>query len=105
MNKQRIQVYANGEMKRRIELAAAKYDMPVTEYCLAAIEQQLIDDDLLEQSKIEIPIQPTISNELVDELYSLQARILERRNGVLIDIDDALAQVREARDDELIGLR
>jgi uncharacterized protein (DUF1778 family) len=43
MNKQRIQVYADPETKRRIELAAAKHETSVTEYCLAAIEQQLAD--------------------------------------------------------------
>jgi hypothetical protein len=33
MEKQRIQVYADPELKRRIELAAAKHNVPVTEYC------------------------------------------------------------------------
>lgn len=44
MNKQRIQVYTDPATKRRIELAAAKVNLPVTEYCLRAIEQQLADD-------------------------------------------------------------
>jgi len=44
MDKKRIQVYAEPEMKRRIELAAAKYNIPVTEYCLSAIQQQRADD-------------------------------------------------------------
>jgi len=105
MNKQRIQVYADFTMKRRIELAAAKYNMPVTEYCLAAIEQQLIDDDLLERNHIQIAIQPTISGELVSELHDLQKRILARRDGLLVGIDDALAQIREGRTNELSSLR
>jgi hypothetical protein len=37
------------ETRRRIELAAAKYNLPVTEYCLNAIRQQLAEDDLLEE--------------------------------------------------------
>ena len=48
MHKQRIQVYVDRETKRRIELAAAIFDVPVTEYCLTAIRQELTDDDLLE---------------------------------------------------------
>ena len=47
------------ETKRRIELAAAKYDIPVTEYCLSAIQQQLADDDLLEEEHITVPVSPT----------------------------------------------
>jgi hypothetical protein len=49
MGKKRIQVYADEETKRRVEAAAAKYRMPVTAYCLAAIRQQLADDDMLEE--------------------------------------------------------
>lgn len=105
MNKQRIQVYADSEIKRRIELAAAKYNMPVTEYCLQAITQQLVDDDLFEQIKIEIAIQPTISTQLVSELQDLQQRILARRGGKLLDLDNILAEAREERDDEILGLR
>ncbi len=105
MTKQRIQVYADHEIKRRIVLAAAKYDIPVTEYCLSAIERQLIDDDLLEHSHIHISVNPGIQSELVENLHTLQGKILARRNGTLFDVDDALQQARAERDCELLGLR
>jgi len=105
MTRQRIQVYADGDMKRRIELAAAKYNVPVTEYCLAAIRQQLVDDDVFEQNNVQISVKPTISNELVDALRNLQMQILARRDGNMFDVDDTLAQIREERTDELYSLR
>lgn len=55
MTKKRTQVYADEETKRRVDLAAAKHNVPVTEYCLAAIKQQLAEDDVLEREQIEIP--------------------------------------------------
>ncbi|MCC9078163.1 hypothetical protein FKZ61_018855 [Litorilinea aerophila] len=60
MERQRIQVYANTEIKRRVELAAAKHNMSVTEYCLAAIQQQLNDDELLEEAHVTIAVNPTL---------------------------------------------
>ncbi len=104
MERQRIQVYADAETKRRIELAAAKYNVPVTEYCLSAIQQQLADDDLLEADQVTISIKPTLDAEFIAGLEALQAKILARRGGKPIAID-ILEQVREERDDELTGLR
>lgn len=104
MNRQRIQVYADYDTKRRVELAAAMYDIPVTEYCLSAIERQLIDDDLVERSQVQISIRPGIQNALVENLHTLQNKILARRGGKLLDIDGALQLAREERDHELLGL-
>ena len=105
MEKQRIQVYADPEIKRRIELAAAKYDMPVTLYCLEAIQQQLADDDLLEQEQIEIPVTPGKPDDtLLADLSALQKKILARRGGRPIETD-ILEQVRGERDYELTDLR
>ena len=103
MHKRRIQVYADYDMKRRIELAAAKYNMPVTEYCLNAIQQQLADDDLLEEEQVAIPITPRTDNDLIADLRALRNRILARRSGQPIDID-IVEQVRAERDEELLGL-
>ena len=103
MEKQRIQVYADPEMKRRIELAAAKYNVPVTEYCLNAIQQQLADDEVLEEEKIAIPVKPTPSEDWLAGLDELHEKILARRGGRPIEID-ILEQVREERDYELTGL-
>ena len=100
----RIQVYADDEMKRRIELAAAKVDLPVTEYCMQAIRQRLMDDDMLERAKIEIFVNPYQQEYQIDRLRTLHARILMNRRGSLIDIDSILSTVREERDYELTSM-
>jgi hypothetical protein len=100
----RIQVYTDEETKRRIELAAAKHDIPVTEYCLVAILQQLAEDDMLEPEKVEISIKPTRDKELIADLRALRENILTRRGGKLIDAD-IIHRVREERDDEIAALR
>ena len=107
MDKQRIQVYADEEMKRRIELAAAKYNVPVTEYCLQAITQQLADDDLLEEEQIQIVVAPSKrkDNTLIADLHTLREAILGDRGGKLIDVDTIIEQMRDERDYELSGLR
>ncbi|MBI3943194.1 MAG: hypothetical protein HY326_09295 [Chloroflexi bacterium] len=105
MEKKRIQVYADPETKRRIELAAAKHDIPVTEYCLEAIKQQLLEDDILEAEQIEIPVKKTRDTDLIAELKALHADILAYRGGKPLDIDAAIDQLREERDYELTGLR
>ena len=106
MEKQRIQVYADPEIKRRIELAAAKYNVPVTEYCLSAIEQQLADDDLLEAAEVQIPITPGKQDDrLIDELRALHQEILAYRGGEWLDVDTELEEMREERAYELTGLR
>lgn len=86
MAKQRIQVYTDPETKRRIELAAAKHDIPVTEYCLEAIKQQLAEDDMLESEQVTIPVQ-TDGADLISELRALREAILADRGGEVIDID------------------
>ncbi len=100
----RIQVYADPEIKRRIELAAAKHDLPVTEYCMQAISQRLRDDDILEGDQIEIKVKPTQQDNLTTSLHILHNRILARRNGNKIDIDAMLELVREERDYEFTSL-
>lgn len=104
MNKKRIQVYTDPETKRRIELAATKHDLAVTEYCLEAIRQYLTEDDILEQEKIEIPIRQREEN-LVADLRALQEAILASRGGKPLDIDAVIEQVREEREEEILGLR
>ena len=104
MAKKRIQVYTDPETKRRIELAAARHDVPVTQYCLEAIRQQLAEDDLLEREQIEIPIKPIQDADLIADLRALRDKILARRGGKPID-PGIVEQIREERDDELIGLR
>ena len=104
MDKRRIQVYADEEMKRRIELAAAKQQMAVTEYCLAAITQQLADDQVLEVEQVSIPVKRPKDATLIAELRTLRESILARRGGQPLTLD-ILEQVRDERDYELIGVR
>lgn len=105
MNKQRIQVYTDPATKRRIELAAAKVNLPVTEYCLRAIEQQLADDGLLDAETVTIPVTPQ-SRDAADwlaEMRALHRAILAERGGEPIDVDAELEQMRAEREDELDG--
>ncbi len=104
MIKKRIQVYADEETKRRIELAAAKYDLSVTEYCLEAIRRQLVEDDMLEREQIEIPVKKKAPVDLLADLRKLRERILAEHGGRLLDIDEAIEQLRQGRDYELTGL-
>lgn len=105
MSKKRIQVYTDEETKRRIELAAAKFDVPVTEYCLTAIRQQLAEDDLLKREKIEISVSAKTVEKHTTHLRALQKEIKESRGGKLIDVDSLIEQVREEREHEILGLR
>lgn len=103
MEMRRIQVYADAETKRRIELAAARHNLPVTIYCLEAIMQQLAEDDVLDQERIEISVRPptqTIDAQLIAQMRGLRERITARRGGKLISAD-ILEQVRAERDEEL----
>ncbi len=104
MLRERIQVYTDPETKRRIELAAAKRDMAVTEYCLIAIKEQLSEEALLEEERVTIYFKPRGPKSVIGELRSLQERILARRSGDLIDVDRILNQVRDERDEELTDL-
>jgi uncharacterized protein (DUF1778 family) len=104
MIKKRIQVYADPETKRRIELAAARRDIPVTRYCLEAIHQKLAEDDMLERETVEIPIKQTKGEDLIANLRALREKILASRGGKLISLD-IVEQVREERDRELFSMR
>lgn len=105
MERLRIQVYADAEMKRRIELASIRRELSVTEYCLQAIQQRLAEEDLLERERIEIRLAPGPNSELVADLRALQGRIADRRGGRELDVDGVLDEVRGARDVELSSLR
>ncbi len=107
MSQQRIQVYADSETKRRIELAAAKHNVAITLYCLEAIRQQLAEDDVLEQEKVEIPVSPVKEADYITNLRNLREAILADRGGQPFNIDIAafVEQVRAERDYELTGLR
>ena len=107
MERQRIQVYADPEMKRRIELVAAKHNVAVTEYCLDAIRQRLADDEMLDAAEVTIAITPTDESPatLLAALRAVREAILADREGQFVDVDAALDQTRDERIDELIGLR
>lgn len=104
MTKHRIQVYADDETKRRIELAAFIREVSVTDYCLQAIRQQMAEDDVLERGEVEVRLGAAEHRDLADELQALRQRILARREGRLIDLGVLeLVQVEEEHD--RLGLR
>ena len=72
MDQQRIPVYAEPEMKRPNEVAAAKYNVAVTESCLSAIVQPLTDDDSLEEVQGAIPVKRTQDQDRSADLRALQ---------------------------------
>jgi transcription initiation factor TFIIIB Brf1 subunit/transcription initiation factor TFIIB len=103
MAMRRIQVYANEEVKRRIEVAAAKRSLPVTAYCLEAIVQQLGEDEVLEEEQIEIAVEldsQRVAVRLVAEMRALRERIQARRGGELVSFD-IVERVRAEREEEL----
>ena len=104
MKKHRIQVYADDETKRRIELAAFIREVSVTDYCLDAIRQQMADDDMLERAQVEVRLGAGAPGDLGDDLRALRQRILARREGRLIDMA-VLEQVRDEEEDGRLGLR
>jgi hypothetical protein len=104
MDKKRIQVYADEETKRRIELAAAQHSVAVTEYCLEAIKLQLSEDDLLDVATVEITLKPARPTDLVADLRALQQEIKVHRKGKPIDVDRVINQLREEREHELSRL-
>ncbi len=106
MNKQRIQVYTDDVTKRRIELAAIKHDVSVTEYCLIAITQQLADDDMLDAEQVDIPVTPPqTAAGLIADLRRLREGIMADREGALIELDSLLEDLRDERDHDLLSMR
>jgi hypothetical protein len=104
MEKEAIQLYADPNLKRRVEEAAAKYNIPVEEYLLDAIEQKLADDAALEKTVADITSEhPKKDDSLLDDMRELHDRILARRGGKPIEID-VLEQLRSERDDELTNM-
>lgn len=104
MGKKRIQVYVDDEAKRRIELAAMIREVPVTEYCREAIEQQLAEDDMLDREHVALRVRRPDPGALHADLAALRQRILARRGGRPID-EDILDAARREREDELLDLR
>jgi hypothetical protein len=105
MEKELIEVYADPELKRRVEIAAAKHNVPVAEYLLEAIEEKLADEAVVEENnpyitRMGVKNDPT----LIADLRELRERILAERGGKPIEID-VLEQLRAEQDDELTGMR
>lgn len=103
MEKEVIEIYADPELKRRVEMAAAKHNLPVADYLLDAIEQKLADEGVVDEKVNGSPTALEKKDDtLLDEMRELRERILARRGGKPIEID-ALELIRSERDDELIG--
>ena len=104
MAEPRIQVYMDSETKRRVEVAATKIGIPITQYCLQAIKQQLADDDMLDQDTVEIRIKPLARDDQLVRLRTLHEEIMAYRSGEPLDVEGVLDQVRQERDRELTDL-
>ena len=101
MRTERIQVYTDPSVKRLIEVAAIKHGVPVTQFCLDAIKQQLAEEDLLGKETVEIQIQPKKSDDFIASLRASHQDILARRKGMLIDVDKEIENTRDERDREI----
>ncbi len=105
MLKTRVRLYTDPEAKRRIELAAAKYNMPVTQYCFEAVRQQLEEDDLWEREAIEIPVKQTQKEtRLFDEMRTLHQQIKIRRQGKPIAVEKIMNEMHAEREYENMDL-
>lgn len=104
MDKTRIQVYVNEEAKRRIELASMIREVPVTEYCWQAIQQQLAEDDMLERDSVSLRVRRPDPAALYADLAELRSRILRRRDGLNLD-DDIVEVLRRERENEVLDVR
>jgi len=98
-------VYTDPETKRRIELAAAKYDASVTDYCFNAIRERLAEDDVLEHERIEISLKPSHDTNLIADLRDLREKITVARGGRPLDLDIIFDELHEERERELLGVR
>ncbi len=103
--RKRIQVYTDPETKRRIDLAAAKYDASVTDYCFTAIRERLAEDDVMEHEQIEIAIKRSHDTNLIADLRALREKIKVARDGRPLDLDSIFDELHEERDRELLGVR
>jgi hypothetical protein len=72
---------------------------------LAKREDDPLDFGTIDENDltIERTSGPDSQDSLIDEMRALRNRILVRRHGVLIDIDDIVEQVRRERDEELLS--
>lgn len=103
--RERIQVYIDPETKRRIVLAATKYNASLTDYCFNAIQERLAEDDVMEHEQIEVPIKHTHDANLIADLCALREKIKIARDGQPLDLDIIFDELHEERERELLGLR
>ena len=106
MDTQRIELVADAETARRIESAAARHNITVAEYCLDAIRQYLVDDEMADTADTSVSATSAKQDhDLIAQLRLLHQEILAYRKDAPFDVDADLEQLRGERDDELIGLR
>lgn len=105
MGRNSIQLFTDPETERRLEAVAAKRDIAVAEYCLAAIERQLVEDEQLEGDRTTVAGRTEVDEAFFDSLQALQVKISNRRSGKSIEVDRIMSQIREERENEICGLR
>jgi hypothetical protein len=105
MDEKCIQLFTDPETEWRIELVAAKRDVAVAEYCLAAIQRQLVEDEQLERYRLDIPGRSGLDEEFFRSLQTLREKIKVRRGGQPIDIYRIMTQMRDERENEILGMK
>ena len=91
VSRKRIQIYADDETIRRVEVAAQKHNLSVTTYCLTAIQHQL-EEYGIEVSELFKEADQAQFQTVLKEIIELQQRILKRRNGQPVHIDALLEE-------------
>jgi hypothetical protein len=104
MSRKCPQIYVDDETIRRVEVAAQKHKLPVTTYCLTAIQHQL-EEDGIEVDELFVEADQAQFQTVLEKIIDLQQRILKRRDGQSVDVDALLEELREERDEEALGLR
>ena len=97
MGRNCIQLFTDPETERRLKAVAAKRDIAVAEYCLAAIERQLVEDEQLEGERSTVAGRTEVDEAFFDSLQALREKICERRSGKPIEVDRMMSQIREER--------
>ena len=97
MAKNSIQLFTDPETERRLEAVAAKRDIAVAEYCLAAMERQLVEDEQLEGDRSIVAGRSEVDEAFFDSLQALREKISERRSGKPIEVDRMMSHIREER--------
>ncbi|MCC6456116.1 MAG: hypothetical protein IT328_14270 [Caldilineaceae bacterium] len=92
MNKHKVTVNMDAEIKQKIEAAASEKNISVSDYLLAAAQRQLVEDG---EVATDPPLTKAESTQLVHDLREKRKKILAERHGELIDVDAIMDLILE----------